>query len=154
MPLPLVLEKAQLREIYLDVDGNINLGSPSGGTGKVVDVQFNPESMVVSHTKSSADNGRPTSTLTLALWFDVTTLGPFSFIFDVQKLTKEIDYFIMPLKPGPWTHGVRFLWSSFSFDGWINQLNETFDYFAADGTPLRANLSITISNQGMYPKKG
>ena len=38
--------------------------------------------------------------------------------------------------------GVRFLWGSFQFDGMMDSLEETLEFFSPDGRPLRASVSL------------
>ncbi|MDF2627850.1 MAG: hypothetical protein K0R39_1681 [Symbiobacteriaceae bacterium] len=147
MPLPQSLAKASLREIMLDEAYRVSLGA------KEVQVQFNPESMTVENRRDDFVRGRPVATLSVTLCFDVTALEPLSSPpSDVQVLTKELHYFLKGGKPLPLGRCVRFLWGSFAFDGWISSISETFDLFAADGTPLRANVTLSISNEGMGGK--
>jgi Contractile injection system tube protein len=42
---------------------------------------------------------------------------------------------------------VRFQWGSILFDGVITSHQETFDYFAPSGVPLRSKVQITLSQQ-------
>jgi hypothetical protein len=39
---------------------------------------------------------------------------------------------------------VRFAWGTFRFDGHIEALEETLDFFSPDGRALRARLSLTL----------
>src|SRR5262249_18264035 len=48
-------------------------------------------------------------------------------------------------RPSP--PGVRFSWGTFSFDGLMDSLDETLDYFSPDGRPLRATLNVGMSGQ-------
>jgi len=41
--------------------------------------------------------------------------------------------------------GVRFRWGSFQFDGIVDSLEESLEFFSSDGYPLRASMSIGIS---------
>src|SRR5262249_53490533 len=41
--------------------------------------------------------------------------------------------------------GLRFAWGTFQFDGVVDSMQETLDYFAADGTPLRSTVTLEIS---------
>jgi hypothetical protein len=165
---PVPLTKAELRE--LDANGKEVPGS------KVV-VQFNPESLKVSFSNQLAPPGntnakdtRGSSTmqlvgkgatkLTTQLWFDVSAASlpqGQEGETDVRKLTQKVAYFIMP-KPNPKDPnnveqkvppGVRFLWGTFKFDGIMESLEESLEYFSADGTPLRASVSISLSQMGI-----
>jgi hypothetical protein len=138
--------------------------------GKKVTVQFNPESLKVSFAnqivqpEGGGDQrgtagrqfvGAGTTKLALQLWFDVTALpADRRDIKDVRKLTAEVAYFITP-KEEDGQKGtkqfvppaVRFLWGSFQFDGLADSLEESIEFFSPDGRPLRASVSLALSQQ-------
>ena len=159
------LAKAYLQEL----DAKLIDVKPSG---KKVTVQFNPETVKVSfanqlqpsgdQTNGNASKqfvGSGTTKLNVQLWFDVTapvfesaTPGagtmPGQPVDDVRKLTKDVAHFITPQKDpeNPEKNlppGVRFVWGSFQFDGMMESLEESLEFFSHDGKPLRA--SVTIS---------
>jgi Contractile injection system tube protein len=132
-------------------------------------VQFNPDSLKVSFANqlvqpsgAGDQRGSParqfvgagTTKLSLTLWFDVGSPQPpnASKVADVRKLTQKVAYFITP-KPVPGKKdkftppAVRFLWGSFQFDGMMDALEETLEYFSPQGTPLRASCGISLSQQ-------
>jgi hypothetical protein len=132
-------------------------------------VQFNPESLKVSFANqlvqpsgAGDQRGSParqfvgagTTKLALTLWFDVGSPQPpgSSRVDDVRKLTKKVAYFITP-KPVPGQRdkfvppAVRFVWGSFQFDGLMDSLEETLEYFSPQGKPLRASLALSLSQQ-------
>jgi hypothetical protein len=43
--------------------------------------------------------------------------------------------------------GVRFLWGSFIFDGLVDSLEESLEFFSPQGRPLRASMSLALSQQ-------
>src|SRR5256884_5366282 len=152
------LVKAQLQQLdekFNKVDG-----------GKEVPVQFNPETLKVSFSnqlatpanagdqKGSAARqfvGAGTTKLSLQLWFDVTVPGSKS-VDDVRKLTQEVAFFITPLKDKKDATklippGVRFLWGSFQFDGLMDSLEESLEFFSSEGRPLRASMTLNLSQQ-------
>jgi hypothetical protein len=150
------VEKAQL----------VELDQHSNPKGKPVTVQFNPETLKVSFAnqvvppKGSGDNkeksaiqfvGAGTTKLTLQLWFDVTGQPPDakSPEVDVRELTKQVAYFITPQKKGNdfIPPAVRFQWGSFHFDGIMDSMEESLEFFSSDGVPLRANVSLSLSQQ-------
>jgi hypothetical protein len=107
--------------------------------------------------------GAGTTKLTLSLTIDVTA-PPYAEQgkSDVRELTQQIAYFITPQpadgsggassgSAGAQTQlvppGVRFLWGSFQFDGMMDSLDESLELFSPDGKPLRATLSIALSQQ-------
>jgi nucleoid-associated protein YgaU len=159
MPNPITLAKAHL--IELDVSF-----MPQSG-GKDVTVQFNPETLKVSFTNQvSVPGGRRdesgaaaaqvaatgTSKLAVQLWFDVTAPLPLAKTgtTDVRRLTEDIIFFVTPRErvandPPTAPPAVRFLWGSFQFDGLMDSVEETLEFFSDDGRPLRASVSLGIS---------
>jgi len=131
-------------------------------------VQFNPESLKVSFANqiskpegAPAKKGKPptqfvgqgTTKLSLQLWFDVTALIPpeQKEETDVRNLTKKVSYFITP-KPGESPEKmippiVRFSWGSFQFDGIMESMEESLEFFSSDGRPLRASVTIGLTQQ-------
>lgn len=147
-----------------------------GGKGEEgkhrVTVQFNPESLKVSYSnqvippqKEGAQEqrgtdgtqfvGKGTTKLSVQLWFDVTALaqdtkakGP----TDVRELTQKVIFFItpQPTEKDPKKHlppGIRFLWGSFQFDGIVESMEESLDFFSSDGRPLRASITMNLTQQ-------
>ncbi|MGV9386408.1 CIS tube protein [Nonomuraea sp. NPDC003707] len=161
------LELAKARLIELDAA----FKKPAPG-GTRVEVQFNPETLKVTYTnkqgeqKSAGDQrgnsprqviGAGASKLALQLWFDVNAPGAGG-ARDVRELTQQVSYFMRPKSPSgrgggkgrrdqPKPPGVRLSWGTFTFDGMMDSLEETLDYFSADGRPLRATLSLGLSGQ-------
>ena len=156
------LKKAQL--IELNPDRTVKSG------GKSVNVQFNPESLKVSFSNqivqpnnaggSTGDQsndaarqyvGAGTTKLSFQLWFDVGAQSPDDpqSVTDVRELTKNVAFFITPQLDGnkyiPPT--VSFQWGSFKFDGIMDSLDETLEFFSDQGIPLRAGMSVNMSQQ-------
>ena len=153
------LAKAKLIELKQDF-------SAEKSGGKSVEVQFNPETLKVSFAnqivqpqggdQSSGSSGRQfvgagTTKLALQLWFDVTAMEQ-NPVDDVRRLTQEVIYFMTPqpsdadrnrLAPP----GVRFQWGAFLFDGMVEGIEQSLEYFSTDGKPLRANISLSLSQQ-------
>lgn len=160
MPEQPEVKKAELRE--LKPDGT--------DTDYRVAVQFNPETLKVAfanqvvppnnpgaqdqRANSTQFVGQGTTKLSVQLWFDVTSSLPESKkgVTDVRDLTKEVIYFITP-KPSEQDRdknvppGIRFLWGSFQFDGIVDSLEESLEFFSQDGRPLRASVSLSMSQQ-------
>ena len=153
------LEKARLIELREDFSSEL----PGG---KAIDVQFNPESMKVSFANQivqpqggdqAAGNagrqfvGAGTTKLAMSLWFDVTAMGEAP-LDDVRRLTANVVHFITP-KPSTLDAtklappGLRFSWGSFLFDGMVESLEETLEFFSSAGKPLRAQMALTVSQQ-------
>jgi hypothetical protein len=162
------IAKAQLIEL------DLKKGTPKSG-GKTVSVQFNPESLKVSFanqivppqnagdkngTSSMQFVGSGTTKLSLSTWFDVTALADGENTKnDVRALTQEVAYFITPAKnsdnpPKFIPPAVRFAWGTFQFDGLMDSMEESLDYFSADGRPLRASVSFTLSKQEIQFQRG
>jgi hypothetical protein len=134
--------------------------------GRQVEVQFNPESLKVTFANEikqpeggdqSAGNagrqfvGAGTTKLAVQLWFDVTAMEQDA-VDDVRRLTQQVVYFMTPQKsdedPAKLAPpGVRFQWGTFLFDGMVEGLEETLEFFSMDGKPLRATISLTFSQQ-------
>ena len=115
--------------------------------------------------------GAGTTKLALQLWFDVTSYSPGGGApsDDVRKLTQRVAYFITPRplegqgggapsgggggggggeqKPQFAPPAVRFIWGSFQFDGIMEQLEENLEFWSPDGRPLRASVSLGLSQQ-------
>lgn len=159
MPQPPKLTKAELREIKWDAQQQVQL------LEKRVPVQFNPDTLKVtfSNQKVGGDQsggsaiqyvGQGTTKLTMDLWFDVTAPLPKGSVEpkgDVRRLTNEVAYFIKPKKKVDDKKyippGVRVIWGTFLFDGVMDSMDETLEFFSEDGKPLRARVSISISRQ-------
>jgi hypothetical protein len=164
------LAKAQLIEL------NETLTDKKGG-GKTVEVQFNPESLKVTYAnqvakgseggtgdQSTGPGGRQfvgtgTTKLALQLWFDASTPGKDgSHVDDVRRMTQEVTFFMTPQpyrgdKKKMLPPGVRFHWGSFTFDGVVDSLEEALDYFSRDGLPLRASMSLNLSQETILVAK-
>jgi hypothetical protein len=161
----LKLEKAQLWEMEDDFKKD-----KSGG--KRVTVQFNPESLKVSFANqiekgdgAGDQKGTPaiqfvgagTTKLSLQLWFDVSqpiseaaTPKGEKDVKDVRKLTQEVAFFITPIEDAKKKFkppATRFLWGSFQFDGIVESLEETLEFFSPEGRPLRASVSLNLTSQ-------
>ncbi|MGB8508123.1 MAG: hypothetical protein WCD76_06950 [Pyrinomonadaceae bacterium] len=131
-------------------------------------VQFNPETLKVSFSnqiKTDGDQkgtsttqyvGKGTTKLSVQLWFDVTAplRDEYKSITDVRELTKKVAYFITPREvnkeKGQYAPpGVRFLWGSFQFDGIMESLEESLEFFSPEGKPLRASVTMNLSQQNI-----
>lgn len=162
MPAPQTLVKAKLQPITWDEQQTVET------TGDPISVQFNPESLKVAYSNKSAGGdqrggsavqfvGSGTTKLSLDLWFDVNAPEPDralrdgTAVDDVRLLTEQVVAFIDP-KPSDEDDkyippGMRFLWGSFLFDGVVDSINESLDFFSEQGKPLRARVSVALSQQ-------
>jgi hypothetical protein len=158
------LAKAELRQLDADFRNEINQENWTV-------VQFNPETLKVSFANQIAtptgagdQNGTParqfvgagTTKLSLQLWFDVNAplpdgsgTGAGEPVDDVRKLTQKVAFFITPQPEGTQfvPPAVRFLWGSFQFDGLMDSVEESLEFFSSDGRPLRASMSLSLSQQ-------
>jgi hypothetical protein len=161
VPEPANLARAEIRQLDANFDQEIEPGT-------WCKVQFNPDSMKVSFANqlvqpsgAGDQRGTParqfvgagTTKLSLQLWFDVNAPqpeGPRE--DDVRKLTQKVAYFITPKEPGQKAGqfvppAVRFVWGSFQFDGLMDSLEENLEFFSPEGRPLRASMTIALSQQ-------
>jgi hypothetical protein len=126
-----------------------------------LEVDFNPETLKVAITNAMQANRRrrrreppqfvtdSTAKLAVELVFDTTTVG-----FDVREITHEIALMMKPTGTAQQQQRRRgipaiviFEWGTFLFEGYIDSFNETLDFFAAEGVPLRSTVSLSITEQ-------
>jgi hypothetical protein len=134
------------------------------------EVQFNPESLKVTFAnaieppkggdQASGAGGQQfvgagSTKLALQLWFDVNAMEK-NPVDDVRRVTKDVIYFMTPQtasdpkkKVPP---GVRFQFGTFIFDGIVEALEETIDFFSPDGKALRSTISLTFTKQEILEK--
>lgn len=100
--------------------------------------------------------GKGTTKLSVQLWFDVTAVLPQdkSGTTDVRELTKDVAFFITPAQSQEDENkyvppGVSFLWGTFKFDGIMESMEESLELFSIEGKPLRASVTISLSQQGI-----
>jgi hypothetical protein len=152
------LAKAELRKLDANFENEVERENWAV-------VQFNPETLKVSFANQVAtpsgsgdQRGTParqfvgagTTKLAVQLWFDVgAQQGDSGAVDDVRQLTKKVAYYITPKKEGDKfvPPGVRFIWGSFQFDGIMESLEESLEFFSPEGKPLRATVSFALSQQ-------
>jgi len=157
------LAKAELRELDAKMEKQIN-------DDKWTKVQFNPDTLKITYANQiqapsgTGDQRGPqaqqfvgagTTKLAVQLYFDVTQdLGQgLPDVIDVRKLTQRVTYFITPSGDPPSNPTTfkppltRFAWGSFQFDGIVEAMEETLELFSFEGRPLRASITLTISQQ-------
>lgn len=154
MPEAVVLQRARLIEIELS-DGNTDAreSDPDANTT----VQFNPETLKVAYSNTMEGDdqaggsaiqfvSKSSTKLTVELWFDASVDPE---VDDVRTLTKKVNHFITPKPAGDGLAppGIRFLWGSFLFDGVMESMDETLEFFSAEGRPLRAKVGVGITSQ-------
>jgi hypothetical protein len=111
--------------------------------------------------------GKGTTKLSVQLWFDITALpqkddagspgagtqaANAKAPADVRELTQKVVFFITPQKSEDRPDklvlpGIRFLWGSFKFDGVVDSMEESLEFFSSDGRPLRASISMNLTQQ-------
>jgi hypothetical protein len=126
-----------------------------------LEVDFNPETLKLSISNAMQPNTKrrkkeppqfvtdSTAKLSVELIFDMTTFG-----FDVREITAQIAQMMKPkgsAKQQKKKKGIPaiviFEWGTFLFEGYIDSFNETLDFFAAEGIPLRSTVSLSITEQ-------
>jgi hypothetical protein len=137
--------------------------------GKPIPVQFNPTSLRLQRQSNYDRGGLNTkaqrrqypsvqpATLSFDLEFDTAedeqpnpnAGGRRTKLKNVRECTAIVRQFMESPegKPANAPPRVRFQWGTFIFDGLVTQVTEELDYFDLDGTPLRAKLSISITEQ-------
>lgn len=159
MAEPTPLAKAELRQLDANFENEIE--NDTWAT-----VQFNPETLKVSfanqvQTPSGGGDqrgtparqfvGAGTTKLAVQLWFDVSgqAEGQSGAVDDVRQLTKKVAFFITPKKDGDKfvPPAVRFVWGSFQFDGIMESMEESLEFFSPEGKPLRASVSFGLTQQ-------
>lgn len=160
MPKPTELAKAQLIEMVK------KLTEPAPGF-EPVNVQFNPETLKVTYSNQVATSdpaaqagtdasqfvGKGATKLAVQLWFDINhpSVGEAK-PRDVRELTGRVSYFITPKETSEGSAkyiipGLKFQWGRFSFVGVMDSLDETLELFSSDGRPLRASLTLSLTQQ-------
>jgi hypothetical protein len=144
---------------------------PTDKKSDPIAVQFNPTSLKISRA-NNPDSAKTTqgqkrqhstpqpATLTFDLEFDTAEIADGDKPMDVRKLTAEVRKFVTPGAPKKGAAGkkskkseppprILFEWGPLRFPGIVTNLTEDLDYFSPSGIPLRAKLSITITEQDM-----
>lgn len=159
------LEKARLTEIEWDEAGEAR--EVSGGIS--VEAQFNPTTLKVAYSNQVQTNdqsassatqyvGRGTSKMSIELTFDISLpIKGGEAPRDVREVTERIFKFIEPReapggeddRPRFTVPGIRLRWGTFWFDGIVESMDETLELWSEDGRPLRAVVSLSMSQQGI-----
>ena len=126
-----------------------------------VEVQFNPESLDITFTNSIQNGNRKkpaqvsdtetTARLSMELIFDTTLSG-----IDVRTKTVKLAGMMAPAQKTPRKKKpkknelpsiVIFQWGTILFEGYIDSYKERIDFFSAEGVPLRATVSLSMTQQ-------
>jgi hypothetical protein len=168
----MALTKAQLFELSWS-----SQGMPMVPSTPHMTVQFNPASLKVSYSNQIQTDGNSTtsaiqsvgkgdSKLAVELVFDVSGAGAVNSL-DVRQMTKHVAYFMKPERETASTSGtpagqsqqaqqryrvpgLRFQWGTFFFDGILVSMDETLDLWSEDGRPLRATVTLNLSQPGIH----
>lgn len=149
------LTKATLREYSDNPSKDKQLESTA------FEVQFNPQSL-----KLQLDNqveggdtrgaqrrqyvGKSSTTLSFDLHFDTADEGTTDAPVSVRTRTAMVERFLLPKGSGNAKQAppkCLFHWNDLTLYGVISTLSIDFDLFAADGTPLRAKMGVSIKEQ-------
>lgn len=142
----------------------MNGDQPETDETKHIEVQFNPATLKVTlsnQLKAESNGGggsgaaaqyveKSESSLAIELVFDTSVERPGTPAnSDVRRLTGRVaDAFMKPQNPESDRPGAptrcRFQWGSFQFTGMLASYNETLDFFAPEGIPLRATLALSF----------
>ena len=126
-----------------------------------VEVQFNPTTLrlqLANQTSGGSSRGSQvrqytgtsSTTLTLDLVFDTADEGTTEQPRSVREKTGIVEKFVLPQGEGQDKQAppkVRFSWGDLIIDGLVESVNIDFDLFAANGTPLRAKVGLSIKEQ-------
>lgn len=125
------------------------------GTSHTVPIDFNPATLDYTITINAQGEGGQTqqaagaasAKLNLELLFDTTDTGD-----DVRTKTNKVEAM---LRPQAGTGGqnapqqappmVTFEWGAFKFVGLVDSFRQAMDFFAPNGIPLRATVSLSMS---------
>ncbi len=142
------LTKAELVEV--------SSGNNPQPVGSADVVQFNPTTLRVQVSNRTAGGqqagaqarqrpGVAEITVSFELVFDTADEGD-----DVLRKTSIVDRYVRPQGTGRGQEApprVQFTWGSFQVQGTMESANTDIDLFAADGTPLRAKVAVSIKGQ-------
>lgn len=145
------LEKAKLQEVSAD-EHERTIGEP-------VPVQFNPTSLKLKLT-NQMEGGRSTgrvrrqqsgagnTVLTMELVFDTADEGSEDSPVSVRSKTAIVERYVVPNRDNSETPPrLRFEWNDLVVSGLVESVDIDFDLFAANGTPLRAKVNLSIKEQ-------
>lgn len=125
-----------------------------GSPGDPIPVHFNPESLEYTVTNNIKEQGNSTESkqqvskssgkLSMELVFDTTLTGG-----DVREETEKLQGLMKPAEDGDEKIApvVEFAWGTYRFRGIFSSYKETLDYFSATGVPLRASISLSMTQQ-------
>lgn len=132
---------------------------PAARSAEAVTIHFNPEKLDITLTSNLKQGAganpaqltdQAKAQLSVELIFDTTVTGS-----DVRGVTDGIARFLKPTSGGglspeqkaPPPRVVEFDWGAILFQGYIDRYSEILDFFSHDGVPLRATVSLTLTQQ-------
>lgn len=129
--------------------------------GEPVNVQFNPTTLRVQISNRSAGGqqagsqarqrpGTGEMAVSFDLIFDTADEGTTDAPVPVTRKTMIVEKFVRPRGSAPNEQTpprVEFKWGTFVVQGVMESANIDLDLFAANGTPLRAKVSVSIKGQ-------
>ena len=130
------------------------------GQSQGIDVHFNPQTLKITYSNESKGGNQAggaakqhvaqkTSKLSVELLFDTTVQGT-----DVRIITKQIVALMDVQQKGAGKDAppsVKFEWGTIHYEGIIDSMQETLDYFSEQGTPLRATVSLGMTGLDKLP---
>lgn len=145
------LEKAKLQEVSAD--------EHESTIGDAVPVQFNPSSLRLKLTNQMEggsstgrvrrqQSGAGNTVLSMDLVFDTADEGSDDSPLSVRTKTAIVERYVVPNSDNSETPPrLRFEWNDLVVSGLVESVDIDFDLFAANGTPLRAKVSLSIKEQ-------
>jgi LysM repeat protein len=126
-------------------------------TNESIPVMFNPPEYQLQKTNQFAEVGIPglgssllqfvrgsAQTLTMELFFDTTGSQPDVQGRDVRDFTKRVVDLTVPNAKTHAPPRLLVMWKSLVFPCILESVTQQFDYFNAEGKPLRARLNVTF----------
>lgn len=158
---PSLRQEKQTTAVFMpktDENGRV-LSDTDQRTNKVT-VHFNPESLDITFTNSIQQGRRnqpaqvsvteTSAKLGMELLFDTTLTG-----LDVRTETNRIARLMDPRQETPRRNTtnrkipsiVIFQWGTIWFEGYIDTYREKVDFFSSEGVPLRATVTLSMTQQ-------
>ena len=132
-------------------------GSPEG---ELIEAQFNPTTLQVMYRVSgptsltrpstNSGSGEVSAASTQRTGFS-QSLSSFQLLFDTTETGEDVRAStlkvvrLMQAENVSEAPRVRFQWGSFLFEGTVNSVTESLEYFSEGGVPLRATVSLSMS---------
>lgn len=125
------------------------------GASHTVPIDFNPASLDYTITINTQGEGGQaqqaagcaSAKLNMELLFDTTDSGD-----DVRTKTNKVEVMLRPAAGTGGTNApqaappmVTFEWGAFKFIGVVDSFKQTMDFFSSNGVPLRASVTLSMS---------